>query len=76
MGNTYILMGEDLDPLVASLSEEDMLDSYISYMNEGFDTEIKKEDLSIKYNSYIDGGAILIKNKVVQRFVIVNLYTK
>ena len=72
----YILMSEDNNPLVASLSQEDMLDSYISYMNEIYDTEIEKEDLSIEYNSYFDGGVILIKDELALGFVIINLHTK
>lgn len=76
VGIVYTLMNDSNEPFVASLSEEDMLDSFISFMDKKLNFEVKREDLTIKYNSYYDGGVILIEDEIIQRFVIVKLHTK
>jgi len=74
--SVYIQINDDGDMIVASLSEEEMLDSFISFMEEEFDMEINREEVLIKYNSYFDGGVILIEDEVIQNFVIVQLFKK
>jgi hypothetical protein len=74
--SVYIIINDDGDMIVASLSEDEMLDSFILFMEEELDMEVNKEDLSIEYNSYLDGGVILIKNQMIQNFVKVQLFNK
>jgi len=82
VGNkVYIILNEDGVMLTASLSEEDMLDSCITYSWEEFDNRIDIGDLSIKYNKkrteYSDlTGAILKKGNKFFDFIVLDIHKK